>query len=153
MDELPGCERVRAGQLEQFFSPAAANVPAGHIAHTPADRANPATHPQLATLALPSGDVESGGHSWQEAAPCWAAKVPSRHQTHAPGPDPFLNFPAAQGTQGPPSGPVYPALQKHDELPGRELIFPKHCAHTVAPAAAYVPAAHIWQPPGWGGPA
>jgi hypothetical protein len=52
-------------------------------------------------------------------APVDARNVPSAHVMHSPGPTKFLYVPSSQGKHGPPAGPEKPALQLHDEDPGK----------------------------------
>ena len=60
-------------------------------------------------------------------------------------PDAILNFPAAHCKQGPPLGPVEPALHVQsvtDVLPGTEFEFGGHAKQLDAPAELYVPTEH-----------
>ena len=67
---------------------------------------------QSEETVLPVGDVNPGKHALQANAPL-AEYVFAVHTSHACEPDAFLNFPASHATHGPPSGPVYRALQTH----------------------------------------
>ena len=79
--------------------------------------------------ALPAGDV-----------------VPSSHATHAAELLPALYFPAAQGAQRPPSGPVCPALQRQSRrftLPTVELEPAGQDTQVPGPAASLnLPSSH-----------
>ena len=62
--------------------------------------------------SLPRGAFEFKGQLRQdEEADAAAGYFPSRHCSHGELPLSGLASPAAQGWQGPPSGPLYPTLQ------------------------------------------
>ncbi len=68
-----------------------------------------------------------------EEPPTPAPYLPTMQLTHASDPDTSLNFPAAQGVQGPSLAPVEPALQVQTALPAGALEFVGHIVHAVAP--------------------
>ena len=79
----------------------------GHKTHTAAALA-PAT-PEYA----PAAQVR---HTFALVAPDTPEYVPAEQFTHDEFPVIFLNFPATQAVQTPPSGPVYPALHLQSEI-------------------------------------
>ena len=78
---------------------------------------------------LPSGELELPGHVLQLVPPVIDAYVPDAQLMHNEFPMIFLNFPATQVVQPPPSGPVYPTLHLQEEVRPAELLFMGHAAH------------------------
>ena len=76
--------------------------------------------------------------------------VPVPHNTHAAEPGEALKYPAPHGEQGPPSGPVYPALQRQAlratlPVPVVVLLAGQVEHATLSVVVLYVPAAHAAQ--------
>jgi hypothetical protein len=136
-------EYVSAPQLVQVVVPAAWNVPAAQMVHSPASPAYPASHTQLCTLAEPvtvlplcsghaSHDSDArncvhvlGSHGWHVES-CAGAYVPASHAVHVP------------------LRSSYPALQVHAVAPGGELECAAHGSQYVF-CTSYVPAPHVTQ--------
>ena len=84
---------------------------------------------------LPSGELESPGHVLQLVAlvaPIIVEYESAGQFVQLALPELFLNFPATQVVQPPPSGPLYPALHLQELIPGlrlAELVFVGHVAH------------------------
>lgn len=78
-----------------------------------------------ANAVLPAGDVPPAPHAVQAAvAPTVPEYVPTAQSVHAAFPLLVLYLPATHAEHGPPSAPVYPALQvqaPEAELPLGEL--------------------------------
>ncbi len=90
-------------------------VPTSHDEHTPPfGPVNPALQAQAATAELVVGDMVLTGHVTQVAAAVAAVVVeyvPTPQLLHAALPVAILYVPGGHAEHGPPSGPVYPALQ------------------------------------------
>jgi hypothetical protein len=108
------------------------------------ENANPALHAQLAAAVLPSEEFEFAGHARHAAADVAAVVgeyVPAAQSVHAALPVAVLYLPATQAVHGPPSGPVYPALQPRliqaalDELAIGEVKPVGHAMHAPEPVA------------------
>jgi hypothetical protein len=93
---------------------------------------------QALTAALAFGELEFAVHARhvdESVAFVLAEYVPAAQSTHAALPALVLYFPATHATQGPPSGPVNPALQAVDthalmfELPLGEVVPVGHVRH------------------------
>ncbi len=118
----------------------------------------PALQVQSTTASLELGELELPGHVTQVAAavaPVEAEYVPTPQDVHPALPLAILYVPAAHGEHGPPSAPVYPALQVQSataSLALGELELPGHVTQVdaaVAPVEAeYVPAPQLLQASG-----
>jgi len=149
-------------------------VPAAHATHEPPlGPLYPSLHVQLSAETLPAGE------SWFESGqlvhtddPVLAAYFAVSHVSHVADPDFFLNVPKPQGSQGPPSAPVYPgshvqsvmavdplgALEFAGQVKQSDAAVPPvvlryvpaaHLAHGALPAMSlYVPSPHTEQLPG-----
>ena len=104
----------------------------------------PALHVQLPTAELALGELVPAGqatHVVAFVAPAAVEYVPVKQSVHAALPVTFLYFPATHAAQGPPSGPVNPALQPTDthalifELPAADV---EPAGHDTQPVAAHV---------------
>ena len=77
--------------------------------------------------------------------------LPAAHSTHDAEPGRSLNVPAAHAKQGPPLGPVNPALQLQllsEKLPAEDEEFGAHTLHTLEPAmGANLPTMHAMHTP------
>ena len=92
-----------------------------------------------------------GGHDLQDTMPRLSAYCFRAHLRHGEVPVAFLYCPSIHAEQGPPSGPVYPALHVQFSSALLTASMVVECAgHPVqlelASAAAYVPAAHSAHP-------
>jgi hypothetical protein len=103
------------------------NVPAGHAMHSLPDKYRPGvqmilTHIPcaLAPTVLVVLPTAQGMHTLAFVAPTTLEYTPVGQSIHAEFPVTFLNFPATQVVQAPPSGPLYPALHLQELIP--ELI-------------------------------
>ncbi len=101
---------------------------------------------QSENTVLPFADVNPTGHAVHTNTPL-AEYVFGEHTSHACAPEAFLNLPASHATQGPPFGPVYPALQMQlvrVVLPTDEFEFAGQLVHAALPfVGLYVPTAHM----------
>jgi hypothetical protein len=106
----------------------------------------PALHVQLLAAELAFGELVPAGHERHVVA--FVAfviveYVPAAQSVHVALPVTFLYFPATHAAQGPPSGPVNPALQPTDthalmfELPTADVV---PTGHDTQPVAAHVAA-------------
>ena len=128
-------------------------LPATQSAHVPPwGPLEPALQVQLVEAALPTGELESDGQAVHVAAFTAVEYVPVPQFVHSAVPVDVLYFPATQSAQGPPSGPVEPALQVQfvkAALLGGELEFDGQAVHVKlaeAPTAVeYVPPAQSEQ--------
>jgi hypothetical protein len=112
----------------------------------------PTLHVQAASAELPVGEFELVGqtiHNPADTAPAVAEYVPEKQLVHPTEPVVVLYFPATQAVHGPPSGPVYPALQAAlrqaalDVLAVGEVKPAGHTVHCDVPVLfLYVPVAH-----------
>jgi hypothetical protein len=107
----------------------------------------PALHVQLLAAELALGELEFAGqatHVVAFVAFVMVEYVPAAQSVHAALPVTFLYLPATHAAQGPPSGPVNPALQPTDthavifELPAAELVPTGHATQPVAAHGAPV---------------
>lgn len=74
--------------------------------------------------------------------------LPNAHGVHALLPFKALNLPAGQATQGPPSGPVKPALQIQfmiEPLFAGAAAFTGHILQSGLPSGDHIPAGHSKQ--------
>jgi hypothetical protein len=163
-------EYVPAPQLAHASVPLAIlYVPATHGEHgPPPGPAYPALHTHAASDELMLVDVVSAGQPKHvdaivapvdveyvpapqlvhAALPLVCLYVPAPHAAHGPPSGPV--YPALQGNgtnvHGPPTGPEYPTLQEQAELAPSEKEFAGHAKHVVASvapvAAEYVPDGH-----------
>jgi hypothetical protein len=87
-------------------------------------------------------------HEPMEGLPgAWVSR-PSGQAMHSAEPVAALYVPASHAEQGPPSGPLYPALHWQavfSVLPLSEVLFAAHGVQSPAPVAAYFPATHATQ--------
>jgi hypothetical protein len=109
-------EYVPTPQLLQAALPLAIlYVPAAHVEHTPpSGPVDPALQVQSAMASLELGELELPGHVTQAAAavaPVESEYVPTPQDVHPALPLAILYIPTPHIKHGPPSGPVYPALQ------------------------------------------
>jgi hypothetical protein len=108
---------------------------------------------QSENTVLPFGDVNPTGHAVQNNAPL-AEYVFAGQTSHACEPEAFLNVPAAQAGHGPPSGPVYRALQTQAVtfmLFADEFEFAGHKVHAARLVVSlYVPIAQAVHGPPFG---
>jgi hypothetical protein len=115
------------------------NVPAGHAMHSLPDKYRPGvqmilTH-MLSALAPTVLDVLPTAqrmHTLAFVAATMPEYEPLWQSIHAEFPVIFLNFPATQVVQTPPSGPLYPALHLQElisELRLGALLFVGHVPH------------------------
>ena len=120
LDALPTPQAVHA------LAPAVPEyVFTGQFAHTAAELAP--TTPEYAPTAQLI-------HTDEVFAPATSEYAPAGQSIHDALPVAFLNFPATQAVQRPPSGPVYPTLHLQalcPELNIGELLFVGHAAHEV----------------------
>ncbi len=90
-------------------------VPTPHGKHVPpSGPVDPALQVQAARAELVLGEFEFAGHAMQVAAAVAAAVLeyfPAPQFSHAALPVAILYVPTSHAKHGPPSGPVYPALQ------------------------------------------
>ena len=119
-------------------------MPEGHVVHAalpltilyvpatqpvqepPFGPVNPALQTQAVMTVLVIGEVVSAGHARQvvaTVAPTVAEYFPAPQSVQTTLPTALLYLPATQTVHGPPSGPVYPGLQRQWE--GK-----KHVLHT-----------------------
>mmetsp|Transcript_53544 Transcript_53544/g.127337 ORF Transcript_53544/g.127337 Transcript_53544/m.127337 type:complete len:223 (-) Transcript_53544:750-1418(-) len=99
----------------------------------------PEAHTQSDAFADPGGEVvvsfpEHCSHTISESAPSSSENVPAGQSEQFCGPLAFLKLPGMQGSQRPPSGPVYPRSQWHSNspvAPASEVVeFPGHATHS-----------------------
>lgn len=81
---------------------------------------------------LPAGEFEKDAHSLHPSDAAAAEYFPVAQDAHAAEPVAFLKLPMAHAVHGPPSAPVYPALQTQSlraVLPAGEPLFAGQAAH------------------------
>ena len=91
--------------------------------HTPV---KPGAQAQSSAASLPATELEFAGQFSQELAATALENLPASQSLHADDPNPVLCLPGVHATQGPPSEPVYPALQRQSvssSLPVCESVF------------------------------
>ena len=103
----------------------------------------PALHRQSTSAAAPDNDCENDGQSWHVASVFAIVTefLPAVQFVHVADPYSVLYVPAIQAVQFPPSGPVYPALQRQLafwELPTPDCVFATQPRHTLLVAAIAV---------------
>ena len=150
----PASEYEPAEQVIHVVVPASEYDPAEQVIHTLVP-VTPEYDPagQLTHALAPASEYDPAGHVWQVDAAVAAAVfeyVPSPHGVHVALPPPILYWPATQAEHGPPSGPVYPALQVHAvtaELPLGDIVLAeqlKQLVSDVAPLVSkYLPAPQL----------
>jgi hypothetical protein len=88
----------------------------------------------LAPTVLVVLPTAQGMHTLALVAPTTLEYTPVGQSKHAEFPVTFLNFPATQAVQTPPSGPLYPALHLQELIPElifRALLFMGHASHVL----------------------